>query len=172
MTIDQAPPGLLDRIVAAAIRFRWGNADEERPLSQQLLLAPAGLFTALFRPLVFEARSAMVLANSVESTTLFILLLVSLFWLGLGRAWSLIVDSPAMMFCLVFTASFGSAVGVLTTNLGTLSRYRAPMMPFFAALVAVLWLEGKKARSARIAANASPGQARRSGMISAPVSGR
>ncbi|MBC8038551.1 MAG: efflux RND transporter permease subunit, partial [Rhizobiales bacterium] len=23
MTIDQAPPGLLDRIVAAAIRFRW-----------------------------------------------------------------------------------------------------------------------------------------------------
>ncbi len=149
-----------------------GAADEERPLSQQLLLAPAGLFTALFRPLVFEARSAMVLANSVESTTLFILLLVSLFWLGLGRAWSIIVESPAMMFCLVFTASFGSAVGVLTTNLGTLSRYRAPMMPFFAVLVAVLWLEAKKARLARITANAAPVQARRSGMTSAPVSGR
>lgn len=149
-----------------------GTADEERPLSEQLLLAPAGLFTALFRPLVFEARSVMVLANSVESTTLFVLLLVSLFWLGLGKAWSIIIESPAMMFCLVFTASFGSAVGVLTTNLGTLSRYRAPMMPFFAALVAVLWLEAKQARSARIALNATPLQARRNGMTSAPVSGR
>lgn len=146
-----------------------GN-EEQRSLSQQLVLAPAGLFTALFRPLVFEARSVMVLANSVESTALFLLLLVSLFWLGLGRAWSVIVNSPTMMFCLVFTTSFGSAVGVLTTNLGTLSRYRAPMMPFFATLVAVLFLEALKERNRGRAELAD--QARRRGITSAPISGR
>ncbi|MDX2009473.1 MAG: hypothetical protein SFW67_04750 [Myxococcaceae bacterium] len=122
------------------------GTDEERPLSQQLALAPAGLFTALFRPLLFEARSAMVFINAIESTGLFVVALIILRRLGFRGVWERISSSPSLMFCLVFSVSFGSAVGVLTTNLGTLSRYRAPMMPLFAGLLAVLWMESLAAR--------------------------
>jgi hypothetical protein len=38
---------------------------------------------------------------------------------------------------------FGMAVGLTTTNLGTLSRYRMPLVPFFAALL-VLFMDADK----------------------------
>lgn len=120
------------------------GTDQERSLQQQLLLAPAGLFTALFRPLATESRSAMVFLNSIESTAIFIAVVLALWRLGLKRAWSVLMASPTLMFSLVFTLGFGAAVGVLTTNLGTLSRYRAPMMPFFGMIVVVLWAESKR----------------------------
>lgn len=124
------------------------GADEERPLGQQIALAPAGLFTALFRPLVFEARSVMVFINAIESTTLFVIAVVLIRRLGLKGVWDRISRSPSLVFCMTFSVSFGSAVGVLTTNLGTLSRYRAPMMPLFAGLLAVLWFESLRQRKA------------------------
>jgi hypothetical protein len=125
------------------------GADEERPLSQQIALAPAGLFTALFRPLVFEARSAMVFINAIESTGLFVVAVLILRRLGVKGVWARLSQSPSLMFCITFSVSFGSAVGVLTTNLGTLSRYRAPMMPLFAGLLAVLWVQSRHEKKAQ-----------------------
>ena len=46
--------------------------------------------------------------------------------------------TPFLVFCLVFVITFGLAVGLASTNLGTLSRYRAPLLPFFAVLLLVL----------------------------------
>jgi hypothetical protein len=43
-----------------------------------------------------------------------------------------------MMFCATFTLALALGTGLATTNLGTLSRYRAPMMPFFFTLLLVL----------------------------------
>lgn len=122
---------------------------EERSLAEQILLAPAGLFTSLFRPLVFEARSMMVFINSLETTALLFLVLSAVRRLGLGGVMRLVVGSPALMFCAVFAVAFGSMIGVVSTNLGTLSRYRVPMMPFFAVLVATLHLEAAAPRRLR-----------------------
>ncbi len=109
-----------------------------RSVSQELLLAPLALFTALYRPLIFEARNAVQLANAIEATALFVLSIQ----LVRRRRWATLVAeirrSPVLAFCAAFTLVLAIGTGLATSNLGTLSRYRAPMMPFFFALLMVL----------------------------------
>jgi hypothetical protein len=98
--------------------------------------APLTIVTSLFRPFIFESRSAMMLVNSVEMTA--ILYFVVMAFVRTGRvellrwAWR----SPDILASLAFVLSFSLAVGLATTNLGTLSRYRLPMMPFYIYVVA------------------------------------
>ncbi len=111
---------------------------KERTLAQELALAPLGLATALFRPLIFEARNAVQLANSIEATlllVLFIQIIMRLGWAGFVRE---TMRSPVLAFCAVFAFALGLGTGLASSNLGTLSRYRAPMMPFFFTLLLML----------------------------------
>jgi hypothetical protein len=48
------------------------------------------------------------------------------------------MEDPFLVFCVVFVIAFGIAVGLTSTNLGTLSRYRSPLLPFFVVLLLVL----------------------------------
>lgn len=109
-----------------------------RSVSQELLLAPLALFTALYRPLIFEARNAVQLANAIEATALLVLSIQ----LVRRRRWATLVAeirrSPVLAFCAAFTLVLAIGTGLATSNLGTLSRYRAPMMPFFFVLLMVL----------------------------------
>jgi hypothetical protein len=50
------------------------------------------------------------------------------------------------MFCTVFVLALALGTGLATTNMGTLSRYRAPMEPFFFILIMVTWSEGRNVR--------------------------
>jgi hypothetical protein len=95
------------------------------------------MFTAIYRPLLVEARSPVAAANALETTMLLLLTLWVIRRRGL-RLVGLIRGSPPLMFCLVYVALFSVAVGLTTTNLGTLSRYRMPMMPYLGVMVAVL----------------------------------
>lgn len=118
-----------------------------RSLAGQLAIAPIGLLFSLFRPLPFEVRNIAVLLNAIE--------IVILIWLWIKcasvRAWrqtaKMLFSSPMLMFCVAFCIFFGAAVGISSTNVGTLSRYRVPMMPFYA--VALLVLSMASARPGR-----------------------
>lgn len=107
----------------------------ERSLTAQLLLAPVGTFSSLFRPLPFEARNVLMLLNSVETTAFVVLAVVGLVRAGPTRMWARTIESPVLVMCGVFVLLFAVAVGLTTQNFGTLSRYRVPMLPFWA-----LWL--------------------------------
>ncbi len=107
-------------------------------LSGQLAYAPAALLTSLFRPAIFEVRNLPMLASAVETTALTVLFARVLFTRSLGNVRRQIADNPFLVFCLVFVVAFGIAVGLVSSNLGTLSRYRSPIVPFFAALLLVL----------------------------------
>jgi hypothetical protein len=104
----------------------------------QLAYAPAALLASLFRPALFEVHNLLMLANAVETTVLTLLFARILFTRNLGNVRRQIADDPFLVFCLVFVVSFGIAVGLASTNLGTLSRYRCPILPFFAVLLLVL----------------------------------
>jgi hypothetical protein len=104
----------------------------------QLVYAPAALLTSLFRPSLFEVRNLLMLANALETTVLTLLFVRILFTRNLGNVRRQIADNPFLIFCLVFVAAFGMAVGLASTNLGTLSRYRCPLLPFFVILLVVL----------------------------------
>lgn len=111
---------------------------EEQSFTSQLALAPLALPTALFRPFLFESKNAMMFLNALETTALLLLTLRLLARGGLARVRRVIMGNSTLMFCLVFTVLMGTAVGLGSTNLGSLSRYRMPFMPFFVALLLVL----------------------------------
>ena len=118
-------------------RIRGGSTyalSTEAPtsLAGQLAYAPAALVFALFRPTLFEVRNLLILANSVETTLLTLLFLRLVLTRNLRNVWRQVTEDPFLVFCIVF------AVGLASTNVGTLSRYRAPLLPFFVALLLVL----------------------------------
>jgi hypothetical protein len=114
------------------------GGDAPTTLSGQLAYAPVALLTSLFRPAIFEARNLLMLANALEMTVLTLLFFRILFTRNLRGVRREVMDDPFLVFCLVFVITFGIAVGLASTNLGTLSRYRSPILPFFAVLLVVL----------------------------------
>lgn len=107
-------------------------------MGREVLLAPFALFTALFRPLIFEARNSMQLANAIEATVLSVLFVQIVRRRGLRQLGAQVLNSPVLLFSTLFVVALGIGTGLATTNMGSLSRYRAPMMPFFFVLLLVL----------------------------------
>jgi hypothetical protein len=101
----------------------------------QFAYAPAALFTSLFRPFLFEVHNLPTLVNAMETTVLMLLFARIFFTRSLGTVRRQIADNPFLVFCIVFVLAFGIAVGLASSNLGTLSRYRSPLVPFFVVLL-------------------------------------
>ncbi len=104
-------------------------------LTSQLALAPIALVTSLFRPFLFEARKAMQLLNAIEMTWILVLFLQAFWGSWFRRALNYVTQEPVLMFCVAFVFVLALGTGLSTANLGALSRYRAPMMPFFLFLL-------------------------------------
>lgn len=107
-------------------------------LVTQLAIMPLALITALFRPFIFESFSAMQFLNAIEMTWLMWMFIQVVRRNSIAGLVKRITANPALMFCLVFVLVLALGTGLSTANLGTLSRYRAPMMPFFLLLLLVL----------------------------------
>jgi hypothetical protein len=124
------------QVIGRGIRGAGSNfaLGDEIPttLGGQLVYAPLALFAALFRPVIFEARNLLMLANALETTFLTLLLARIVATRDLLRVRRQIMNDPFLVFCIVFVLALGVAVGLASTNLGTLSRYRAPILPFLA----------------------------------------
>lgn len=90
-------------------------------------MAPAGIFTALFRPFIWESGNAFMLMNALESMVMLMIFLIALYK---GR-FGMIKKDSLLVFCLLFALIFAFAVGVSTFNFGSLSRYRIPLIPLF-----------------------------------------
>jgi hypothetical protein len=127
--------------------------------SSQLLLAPIGLFTALFRPLLFESRSVLILISAAEMSFFAVFTGLSLYRAGLKGTLAQWVSRPFLGFCAIFVLLFGTGVGLATTNLGTLARYRMPLIPFFAILIVSLLQHSRQSVAVPAAASAAwPGR--------------
>jgi hypothetical protein len=83
-------------------------------------------------------HNLLMLANAVETTLLTVVFLRLLFTRSLRDIRRQIMEQPFLVFCVVFVVTFGIAVGLASSNLGTLSRYRAPLLPFFVVLLVIL----------------------------------
>jgi len=109
-----------------------------RSLPAQVAFVPLAFINSFFRPALFEARGAPMLGAAVESTLLTIAVLSLLGAETRKMAMQAILHTPVLVFSVVFCVTFGVGVGLATPNLGTLSRYRAPMMPFYVTAVLIL----------------------------------
>jgi len=118
-----------------------------RTLAGQLAYAPLALLSALFRPTIFEIRNGLMAVNAVETTAALWLFVRPMWKRGPRVVWRAIISDAILVFSAVFVATFGVAVGLVTSNLGTLSRYRVPLMPFFAMFVFVADAHSRKLRT-------------------------
>ena len=130
---------------------RGGSAIQIGPNSgsavAQAASTPLALFTALYRPLLFDVRNPLMLVNALEATALLLLTFVVLRRRGFVGSVRAVSGSPVLVFFAAFTLIFAIAVGLSSTNLGTLSRYRAPMTPFFTCLLLILATRPRVPRS-------------------------
>ncbi len=122
-------------------RLAAGGSTTEGTQGSIWLRAPVGLFAALFRPQLFEVRNPLMLLSAVEVTVATGLALLVIFRTGLRETWVRTLSKPYVLGSLFFALLCGAAVGTTTLNLGTLSRYRVPLVPFFAT-----WLMACSAR--------------------------
>jgi hypothetical protein len=130
--------------------YYGGEIPAERSLAGQLLFAPLALLTALFRPFLFEVGNAAAFVNALETTWLTILAARAVISASWASAWLAIIRNPVLTFCLGFVLVMATAVGLSTTNFGTLSRYRSPLVPFLGTLVLTLGaMVGERAKEAR-----------------------
>jgi len=95
---------------------------------------PFGMFSFMFRPLIFEAHNALALVAALEST--FYLVLV--FWRrrNLMAAMRCIFSRPFVGFCTV-TFIFLLVILSFEANFGVIVRHRTMVLPFLLILLAV-----------------------------------
>jgi hypothetical protein len=152
--------------------YSWGGSSievgdpSEKSVAGQLAFAPLGIANVVLRPFFFEVRNSVMAMSAVETTGL----LVAIVTIALRRRWRRVADqvlmSPEIVFCLVVSFTMAIGVGLATSNLGTLSRYRVPMMPFLALGVLLLVERAREPRGvgARLRAPSSEGVRRTAGI--------
>lgn len=126
--------------VGGATNYQLGTSPvgAEAGLAGQLALAPVAFLFALLRPFFFEVSNLQILINSIESTGLTLLLLRAIGKVGPAGIVRTLLGNPYLLAALTFVVIFGTAVGLGSTNVGSLSRYRAPMMPFYGLLLVAI----------------------------------
>lgn len=99
---------------------------------------PAAVAVTLYRPFLWESRKVIVLLSALEALIFIALTLYVLFRNGPGNIFTGFFKDPNIIFCLIFSLIFAFAVGISTYNFGSLSRYKIPCLPFYAAFLILL----------------------------------
>ena len=110
---------------------------------------PAGVVVTLFRPFLWEAKKLIVGLSALEAIVFLIGTLIVFFRNGFIGFFKKVFSDPNLTFFLVFSLIFAFAVGVSSYNFGALSRYKIPCLPFYAALLIVLY-DYSKAKARRV----------------------
>lgn len=116
--------------------FDIGDFDPTLPgmLSKAHLAVIAGLF----RPFIWEANNPVMAISGLENLLmlgLFIYLLIKVRpWVFTRMAFS----EPLLIFAFSFAIFFAFAIGLTTSNFGSLVRYKIPAMPFFLAALLII----------------------------------
>lgn len=144
-------------VAGAGSNIEIGDETAPRTIAGQLKWAPLGLLNSLLRPFAFEVRNGAMLLAALETTFLIVIGVRLVMTHTPRRIFREVRNHPALLFAAVLVLAFGTSVGLATKNLGTLSRYRVPMMPIYVA--GALLLQVRLRRSERRAAPAAPSAA-------------
>ena len=107
-------------------------------IESMVKLIPNAINVTLFRPYLWEVKNPLMLLSSLEAT-FFLIITLSLFSKpGIFKSIRYSISNDTVIFCLLFTIIFASAVGLNSYNFGTLSRYKIPLMPFYIAAIFIL----------------------------------
>jgi hypothetical protein len=125
----------------------YSLGEVEQSLTGMLKKTPAAINVTLFRPYVWEARKPIVILSALEALFFLGFTIVVLFRNNPLRFMQKIFSDETLQFCIIFTLIFAFAVGISTSNFGSLSRYKIPCMPFYAAFLFILYNSFKKTKT-------------------------
>ena len=99
--------------------------------------APLALTVTLFGPFFWQIRNPVMLMSGIES--LFFLYYFFKVFVNIRayRALGILFRDHIIMFCIPFVIIIGVAIGLTSFNYGALVRYKIPILPFFAILIAI-----------------------------------
>jgi hypothetical protein len=118
--------------------------DMDPTLAGMLEKAPAGINVTLFRPYPWEARKPIVMISAMEAMAFLFFTIIVIFRNNPLRVIQRIMADETLQFCIIFTFVFAFAVGISTSNFGSLSRYKIPCMPFYTAFLFILFYPPKE----------------------------
>lgn len=124
--------------------------DMDPTLMGMLEKAPAGVNVTLFRPYLWEARKPIVMISAIEGLFYLVFTIVAIIRNNPIRMVQRILADETLQFCLVFTLVFAFAVGISTSNFGSLVRYKIPCLPFYTAFLIILFYPPKQELVLRI----------------------
>ena len=118
--------------------------DMDPTLMGMLEKAPAGVNVTLFRPYFWEARKPIVMVSALEALLFLAFTIVAIVRNNPLRMMQRIFADETLQFCLIFTLVFAFAVGISTSNFGSLVRYKIPCLPFYTAFLIILFYPPKQ----------------------------
>jgi hypothetical protein len=118
--------------------------DMDPTLLGMIQRAPEGINVTLFRPYLWEARKPIVMISALESLAFLIFTVVAIIRNNPIRMIQRIIADETLQFCLIFTLVFAFAVGISTSNFGSLVRYKIPCLPFYTAFLIILFYPPKQ----------------------------
>lgn len=118
-----------------------GNLDGT--LENMVSKFPQGVNVTLYRPYLWESKKPIILLSALEATAFLILTLMVFYKVGFFKTFGKIFSDSNLLFFFVFALIFAFAVGISTGNFGSLSRYKIPCIPFFAAMLLILYYQPK-----------------------------
>jgi hypothetical protein len=99
---------------------------------------PQAVVVTLFRPFPWEAHKVIIMLSALEALVFVYFTYKAFQKRGMGKTLQLIMKDPTILFCLIFSIIFAFAVGISSYNFGTLSRYKIPCLPFYAAFLMIV----------------------------------
>lgn len=100
---------------------------------------PQAVIVTLFRPFLWEAKKPIMILSALEAAAFLYFTVLLFHKRGFLTTVKNVFKDPNLLFFCIYTLIFAFAVGISTGNFGTLSRYKIPCMPFFAALLIILY---------------------------------
>lgn len=92
---------------------------------------PAAINATLFRPYLWEANNFAMIFSGIENLILLSMTIYILLLLRVYNLFRLMFRHRILFFTIFFSLFFSFAVGLTTSNFGSLVRYKIPAIPFF-----------------------------------------
>jgi hypothetical protein len=103
-----------------------------------LSVAPNAIFTALFRPFLWEIGSPTMVFSAIENFILIAFTIFTLIKISPVAVLRTLLKEPFLLYCLIFSILFAFGVGIAGTNFGAMVRYKTPLLPFFFSMIYLL----------------------------------
>jgi hypothetical protein len=103
---------------------------------------PLAVNVTLFRPYIWEVRNPVMLFAALESMIMIYVVYFTINNTSFRKSISAVLNNNIIFFTLIYSIIFSFAVGLTSTNFGTLVRYKIPAMPFFAISIVLIYYYG------------------------------